>query len=1443
MSRYLLLIISIIVIGCVYVCYTSVRDSNKLQEGLANQGACDIDIGLAYLADGPSNGGDGACAPAGAPCKSMDGRYSVGDPRRYTGGWALSNGGHGTGAQCEALCQSQPECKEEGMTCFSVAPGGGRCYCSFGGYECSIGKQCDKNAECIAYGQQSNGCWHTLKWDPTETGANKKTKSMYPMQFIITKPPTAAQCKPPAPPAKVRGAKCENKITGPSWWDPGRGCIQTCPLDSQSRNANGRCICGKGGSNVSCYAGTNCVNNECVPGAAPPAAPPSTKRQLTTDVPVYISNPAAAAAGLGIYLQADHTHWETLMHSSEKKANFIFRSLDPSKKNQPLKYTDLVIVQYAAVNNGGRTIDQPDGNTSNCGWYGCRVLESPNPKNSSLSPTLDHGGPDPAIFMLMAPPAYVKKDSNHNGPIYNGAPFCLQYAGTKSDHASINWGFTPNCGWFGCRVLADYLKSPPAGLTPVPEFGWDHGGGQDVADGGPTGYPHGPTVFTIEQDAPPGTGTTPPTTSDSTPPCVGGSPKSGPLPCSCISNPKLQCYDKDGNYNSACCGIGCTGCDGTGCPASFGPGGNRSCDKPPPSQCSGGSATMGAWQEYTEPETPGKKANGWSRMISPDGKIGYVTGKPPCKPGYFWNTPQGKCYYSACPSDTQYQWVDGAKGNPSYQNPDSLPSCLCQPDAAGKKSAPSTAGNAKASTTTMPCPTKFPHLLEYAPQKKFFCYESPDGNTTGQGGLCNCNCVDCGYNSNYGNCSDLNANCSLQSALEKGGHWGPCTDSNECVQADNWCRVGDKRCLTDADCKWANSVDKKQRDCTRMPRTPPGSGTGGDGTPTSPQSKCTGLTGAALTACQCVENLPAGQCNWGNWSTGVYQKCQLGQSGWAAAGKVAGSAAVADFCNTYNKHTTPEDPHAGIKQNASGPCDPGNGQMSCCVNCGGVKLNAAGAGLSNTAFANICKTRGNPSDCAAAGGTWKVDPNTITSEKACTAAGGTSYAYCSTNDVHYCQGPCTGQQTCASNSGLKNNACAGAQTYSGDTGVKTWKKTTIKGADHSIANGTYTKSGENHYGAIWLKTGCQIERNEHAWYISCPPGSAPIYAAVATDPDYPPNSGWYKQRTGAGPVNVSPQDNGTITNIIGDEVPTKCPLDYDCPDKFHRKSPMPATCPDDGCEPQDCCNPNTYCTSMGTCPPGRQMKPGAATIMCAGAECQDKECCEPIPHEKCTNFPCPKNYSLKSGAAGITCSAVTCADEECCAPDPKPTCGTDPVLCPYGYENKPDAQKIACETYNCSEADCCISEPPKPNITDIKKTSEVDNRQWIDNSQRTHNIDHDDHQVHNVVQHDPRLFSSATEISNPGRNSVFYPGATFIVINNKDKKGTDPNTYMHYDAWGTPKMPHETRTNNMFSGYGSPSSHFTGPVNDDDPFATMSPSSDSTQFGPTAFNTDLYIKN
>ena len=50
------------------------------------------------------------------------------------------------------------------------------------------------NPQGMAFGQQSNGCWHILKWDPLSTGANKKTKSMYPRYFEVVRPPTIAEC-------------------------------------------------------------------------------------------------------------------------------------------------------------------------------------------------------------------------------------------------------------------------------------------------------------------------------------------------------------------------------------------------------------------------------------------------------------------------------------------------------------------------------------------------------------------------------------------------------------------------------------------------------------------------------------------------------------------------------------------------------------------------------------------------------------------------------------------------------------------------------------------------------------------------------------------------------------------------------------------------------------------------------------------------------------------------------------------------------------------------------------------------------------------------------------------------------------------------------------------------------------------------------------------------
>ena len=73
------------------------------------------------------------CGVAGSTetCKGMDGRYDVGDPRRYTGGWSLE-GGSPDAASCDALCYDQPECKVSGQTCNPIYYGYSKnCYCDF----------------------------------------------------------------------------------------------------------------------------------------------------------------------------------------------------------------------------------------------------------------------------------------------------------------------------------------------------------------------------------------------------------------------------------------------------------------------------------------------------------------------------------------------------------------------------------------------------------------------------------------------------------------------------------------------------------------------------------------------------------------------------------------------------------------------------------------------------------------------------------------------------------------------------------------------------------------------------------------------------------------------------------------------------------------------------------------------------------------------------------------------------------------------------------------------------------------------------------------------------------------------------------------------------------------------------------------------------------------
>jgi hypothetical protein len=65
------------------------------------------------------------------------------------------------------------------------------------------------------------------------------------------------------------------------WWRQGGGCVTPCPTgwyrddndkkcyqfcsnNSQARNSDGSCICGKDEPNKSCYSGLTCINNTCV---------------------------------------------------------------------------------------------------------------------------------------------------------------------------------------------------------------------------------------------------------------------------------------------------------------------------------------------------------------------------------------------------------------------------------------------------------------------------------------------------------------------------------------------------------------------------------------------------------------------------------------------------------------------------------------------------------------------------------------------------------------------------------------------------------------------------------------------------------------------------------------------------------------------------------------------------------------------------------------------------------------------------------------------------------------------------------------------------------------------------------------------------------------------------------------------------------------------------
>ena len=178
---------------------------------------------------------------------------------------------------------------------------------------------------------------------------------------------------------------------------------------------------------------------------------------------------------------------------------FSLRPADPATTG-PIQYGDTVIIASAVspADNGGKW--GPGGNTSNCGMYGCRVLQAPDSDAihtgaAHVGPHFAHGGAAGSKqFVLFNPSVGLPGTATyHRGTSTDTPPVTGGYIREGIDPVAIAWlpdvqaqgviakgGYTQNCGWFGCRVLADI-----GGIAPgqAGAFAWTHGGAHGAWNG------------------------------------------------------------------------------------------------------------------------------------------------------------------------------------------------------------------------------------------------------------------------------------------------------------------------------------------------------------------------------------------------------------------------------------------------------------------------------------------------------------------------------------------------------------------------------------------------------------------------------------------------------------------------------------------------------------------------------------------------------------------------------------------------------------------------------------------------------------------------------------------------------------------------------------------------------------------------------------------------
>ena len=156
----------------------------------------------------------------------------------------------------------------------------------------------------------------------------------------------------------------------------------------------------------------------------------------------------------------------------------------------------------------------------------------------------------------------------------------------------------------------------------------------------------------------------------------------------------------------------------------------------------------------------GSIANGGVFVIEP------TPAKEPKGGWHWWNIKNendcitaGGSSYAECAADgTQYCAGICGVGGPGHRCGGLEWNACINP---GPPSSGVKANNPYATANTMTCPPEYPYLLEYYNGDKW-CYENGDGNTTGEGGLCNCDCQDCGFNSSFPNCTELGDQYSCQ---------------------------------------------------------------------------------------------------------------------------------------------------------------------------------------------------------------------------------------------------------------------------------------------------------------------------------------------------------------------------------------------------------------------------------------------------------------------------------------------------------------------------------------------------------------------------------------------------------------------------------------------------------------------------------------------------------